>query len=224
LEGITKKIDFLISIDGPAGSGKSTICELIAKKLGFTHIDTGSMYRAVTYYAISNNLPLDDETSYDFIDQITFQLAGEKIYLNQKDISQEIRSKEVTDNVSLVSSFSSVRKKLVALQKELAHGKIIMDGRDIGTKVMPQADIKIFLTADSRVRAIRRLKQKNQEVNEERLRYEELNIIKRDNKDSTRKDSPLVVPKDALILDTSNSTLQEVVDKIISIIEEEYKI
>ncbi|MDR2867068.1 MAG: (d)CMP kinase [Acholeplasmatales bacterium] len=224
MEGITKKIDFLISIDGPAGSGKSTICELIAKKLGFTHIDTGSMYRAVTYYAISNNLPLDDETSYDFIDQITFQLAGEKIYLNQKDISQEIRSKEVTDNVSLVSSFSSVRKKLVALQKELAHGKIIMDGRDIGTKVMPQADIKIFLTADSRVRAIRRLKQKNQEVNEERLRYEELNIIKRDNKDSTRKDSPLVVPKDALILDTSNSTLQEVVDKIISIIEEEYKI
>jgi cytidylate kinase len=216
---LEERKNFLISIDGPAGSGKSTICELIAKRLGFTHIDTGSMYRAVTYYAIFHNLKLDSEETYKFIDNIKLELIGEKILLDGVDISKQIRSKEVTDNVSLVSSFSLVRKKLVSLQKSLAVGLVIMDGRDIGTKVMPNANIKIFLTADSKVRAYRRLKQKNESFDEEKLISEEQNIIIRDNKDSTRDDSPLVIPKDAIILDTSHSTLNEVVETIINIIK-----
>jgi len=215
---LEKQKDFLISIDGPAGSGKSTICSIIAKKLGFVHVDTGSMYRCVTYYAILHHLNLDDENSYSFIDNISIRLDGLKIYLDGIDISEEIRSKEVTDNVSKVSSISYVRKKLVALQKKLAHGNVIMDGRDIGTKVMPNADIKIFLTADSKIRAIRRLKQKNIAIDDITLQNEEENIIRRDRKDSTRLDSPLVIPNDAIIIDTTNLELSSVVDKIIEII------
>jgi len=217
---ISNTENFLISIDGPAGSGKSTICELIAKRLGFTHIDTGSMYRAVTLYALNKKLDLNDEKIYDFIDNIEITQVLENIYLNGKDITKEIRSKKVTENVSLVSSFTVVRKRLVRLQKELAHGLIIMDGRDIGSVVLPHADIKIFLTADSKTRAFRRLLQKNIIVTEESLEKEEANLNVRDKYDSTRSDSPLVIPKNAIIIDATNRTIDQVVTQIIEIILE----
>ncbi|MDR2828352.1 MAG: (d)CMP kinase [Acholeplasmatales bacterium] len=212
--------NFLVAIDGPAGSGKSTISENISARCGFIHIDTGSMYRAITLYAINNNLVLDDPNSYSFIDKINIRLSGDKIYLDGKDITRDIRNRHVTENVSLVSSISIVREKLVCLQKKLAIGKIVMDGRDIGSVVLPNANLKIFLTAESKIRAYRRLKEKNETINETDLIVEEKNIKRRDELDSNRVNSPLVVPAGAIIIDTTKLNIEEVTNKIIDLINE----
>ncbi|HBY65039.1 MAG TPA: (d)CMP kinase, partial [Acholeplasmataceae bacterium] len=151
---------YKLAIDGPAGSGKSTISSLIAKKLGWTHIDTGAMYRAVTLQALELGINLNEEAQYRFLETSTIHYDFDRIYINDRDVTEAIRSEAVTNNVSLVSSFPYVRKKLVELQKQAAqHGNIIMDGRDIGTVVIPNADLKIFLTANVEERAKRRYKE-----------------------------------------------------------------
>lgn len=209
---------FKVAIDGPAGSGKSTISHNLANKLNWNHIDTGAMYRAVTLAALRKKIDLSNENSYQFLDTLKIVYHNNRVYLNEEDVTKLIRSKEVTSNVSLVSSLPIVRKRLVLLQKEAANnsGNIIMDGRDIGTVVMRDADLKIFLTAPIEVRAKRRMK----EDNDESLLNAIEQIKTRDHKDSSRKESPLKKASDAIEIDTSNLSIKEVVNKIMELINQ----
>src|SRR5690554_425582 len=212
--------EFHVAIDGPAGSGKSTISSLVAKRLNWTHIDTGAMYRAVTLWAINNKINLNNEDEYTFLDKIKISYVNDKIYLEGKNVSKDIRTEEVTKNVSLVSSFPYVRKKMVDLQRKATEGiNVVMDGRDIGTVVLPNANLKVFLTANVEERAKRRyeenlLKGVNKDIREV---IEEIKI--RDKKDSTREESPLKKAEDAIVLDTTYLTIEQVVEKIIILIE-----
>ncbi len=209
---------YKLAIDGPAGSGKSTISSLIAKKLGWTHIDTGAMYRAVTLQAIELNIDLNDEKAYSFLETSHIHYDLNKIYIDDRDVSEDIRSEAVTNHVSLVSSFPYVRRKLVDLQKKAAeNGNIVMDGRDIGTVVLPHADLKIFLTANVEERAKRRYKEHLKKGKQEPIDRVIEDIQKRDQKDSTRKESPLRKADDAITLDTTFLTIEEVVNKIIEL-------
>lgn len=206
---------FKVAIDGPAGSGKSTISKKIAEKLNLTHIDTGAMYRAITYLALEKGINLDDESEYEFVSKVKIEYKNEKIYANGIDVTTKIRDDEVTKNVSKVSSFPYVRRTLVSIQQEAAKNiDVIMDGRDIGTVVLPNADLKIFLTAHVKERAKRRLKDK--EVNNVTQDIEQLakELQERDLKDSTRKESPLVVATDAIVIDTTNFTIEDTIERI----------
>ena len=215
--------NFTVAIDGPAGSGKSSISKAVAKIMGFTHIDTGAMYRAVTLEAMRLGIDLFDEASYKFLDSVSVIYKNGIIYLNGEDVSKEIRTVEVTNNVSTPSKIAYVREKMVEYQRESAkHGKILMDGRDIGTVVLPNADLKIFLTASPEVRAERRcLENKTLGIESD---YEKiLNDIKvRDEKDSTRAIAPLKKADDAVLVDTSNMSIDEVVNTIIKLINERF--
>ncbi len=209
---------YKLAIDGPAGSGKSTISSLIAKKLGWTHIDTGAMYRAVTLQAIELGINLNDEASYRFLETSKIHYDFDRIFINDRDVTEGIRSEGVTNNVSLVSSFPYVRTKLVDLQKMAAEqGNIVMDGRDIGTVVLPHADLKIFLTANVEERAKRRFKELVKKGKDAHLSKVIEDIVNRDQKDSTRKESPLRIADDAIVLDTTYLTIDEVVNKIIEL-------
>jgi|SRR5690554_4465591 cytidylate kinase len=207
---------FHIAVDGPAGSGKSTICDIVAERLNIIHIDTGSMYRAITYLALEKKIDLNDEKSYGFVKDASIVYEENKIFANGIDVTEQIRSLEVTKNVSKVSSFPSVRKHLVKLQRKASKGKnVIMDGRDIGSVVLPNADLKIFLTANIEERAKRRMLElhaKGQDV-DLLMMIEDIKI--RDHKDSTRKVSPLIIPKDAIIVDSTNYSIEETVEAII---------
>lgn len=206
---------FHLAIDGPAGSGKSTISALIAEKLKWTHIDTGAMYRAVTLYALENNINLNNESEYEFLENIKITYVDDKIYLNNRDVSEEIRSDSVTKNVSLVSSFPYVRRKMVDLQQDAAKNiNVVMDGRDIGTYVLPNANVKIFLTASSTIRAARRYKELMEKGIPSKLEKIEEEIIKRDKQDSERKMAPLKQAKDAILINTSDLSITDVIKKI----------
>ena len=212
---------FHVAIDGPAGSGKSTISQLITKKLNWTHIDTGAMYRAVTLWALNNKINLNNEAEYKFLEDITISYQNEKILLEGVDVSQEIRSEEVTNNVSLVSSFLYVRERMVNLQQKAAIGlNVVMDGRDIGTVVLPNANLKVFLTANVEERAKRRYAENVAKGKTDNIDSVIEDIIVRDKKDSTRKESPLKKADDAIELDTTYLTIDEVVEKIILMIEQ----
>jgi CMP/dCMP kinase len=217
-----KKI--IIAIDGPAGSGKTSSAKLIAEKLGYKYIDSGAMYRAVSLAWLTSGLPIEEQYSEGILDNIKLDLepsdVGQKTILNGLDVSNEIRSAEVTTAVSPISAMGTVRKKMIALQKEIGKdGGIVMDGRDIGTVVFPQAELKIFFTATVEERAQRRvneLKAKNiacsfQEIKEQ--------IILRDNYDTTRELSPMVPADDAIILDTTGMNLETQVETVMSIIK-----
>ncbi len=216
--------NFKVAIDGPAGSGKSTISKLLAQKLGFSHVDTGAMYRALTIEAVNQKIDLHDSNSYGFIDEVKIQYDREKIFLNGKDVSQEIRTPYITSNVSLVASIPYVREKLKFIQRDSAKsGNIIMDGRDIGYVVLPDADLKIFLVASIEERTRRR--QKELEENGVVVNFEELkeDLIRRDYQDSNREVSPLKKADDAVLLDTTNLTILDVVEEISKLIERRIK-
>jgi cytidylate kinase len=216
--------NFQVAIDGPAGSGKSSICEIVSKKIGFTHIDTGAMYRAVTLEAMRRDIDLGDESQYNFIDSINLIYKNDKTLLEGEDVSDEIRSVPVTRNVSLVSSLKRVRDKMVDFQRESAkHGYVLMDGRDIGTVVLPNADCKIFLTATPEERAKRRLK----ELEEKSIKSDFKTVLEdiklRDFKDSHRAIAPLKKADDAIEVDTTSMSIEQVCDRIIEIINERMK-
>ncbi|AAO35879.1 cytidylate kinase [Clostridium tetani] len=211
----------LVAIDGPAGAGKSTIAKLVAKKFNLMYIDTGAMYRAITYLAQNKNItPSNVEGLCNLINSISMYFKDDKIIVNGEDLSEEIRKPNVSSNVSLYASVLEVRTLLVDIQKDLAcKYEVVMDGRDIGTVVMPHAPFKFFLTATPEIRADRRykeLKEKSQKVEYKNILEE---IIKRDYIDSNRKVSPLKKAKDAIEIDTTNYHIEEVVDKISKLIE-----
>ncbi len=208
------KNNFKIAIDGVSSSGKSTLAKDIAKELNILYVDSGAMYRAVTLYAIKNNL-LHKNDLLKHIDNIhidfEFDNSGNIItYLNNQNVEYEIRSLEVSSKVSYVSSIPEVRKKMVELQRKLSENKsVVMDGRDIGTVVFPDADIKFFITADIETRSARRFNElKLKGLNPD---YEEIkkNLIERDYLDQTRSDSPLLKANDAIIIDNTNLTRNE---------------
>lgn len=215
---------FKVAIDGPAGSGKSTISTMVAKRLGWHHIDTGAMYRAVTLHALNSKLDLANEASFRFLEDADIRYQQDRIFYNGNDVTEQIRSDLVTANVSLVSSHPYVRKRLVELQKQACQdGNIVMDGRDIGTVVLPDADLKIFLTANVLERAKRRYSENLKKGHEEPMSQVIEDIIVRDRKDSTRKASPLKKAKDAIVLDTTYLTIEEVVSQIIELIDTKEK-
>lgn len=209
----------IIAIDGPAGSGKSTTARLLAQKLGYLYIDTGAMYRAVTLFWLRSGLPLESSSIENLLPKIMFELKQVNdtlfVYLNGIDVTKEIRSPEVTKYVSPISAIPSVREFLVSLQREYAKdGGVVLDGRDIGTVVFPNAHLKIFLTADINERVRRRLKdlkEKNFDIDVVDVRRQ---ILERDRIDSSREHSPLRKAEDAILLDTTNLTIDEQVQRI----------
>jgi len=206
--GMSKNI--VIAIDGYSSCGKSTIAKALAKKLHFIYIDTGAMYRAVTLYFLRNQIDLNDaiavESALDNI-HINFEYRDEQtfVFLNEEDISEEIRQMPVSEKVSQVSAIKAVRTEMVKQQQRMGKSKnIIMDGRDIGTVVFPDATLKFFMTADPQIRAERRYKEL---INKgEKVSLEEIysNLALRDHQDTTREESPLIQAADAIVLDNSN--------------------
>ena len=215
-----------VAIDGPAGAGKSSIAKAVAKKLGFVYIDTGAMYRAVAVYAIENDIEIREESfTDDVLDKIDISIEyddfGQKIFLCGKDVSERIRLADASVGASNVAVIPAVRLKLVALQRELAKkSSVIMDGRDIGTYVLPDAELKIFLTASVEERARRRFIEMTEKGIDADFESVKNDIIYRDKNDSEREFAPLRQAEDAILVDTSDMTIDEVIDKIYSMIVE----
>ncbi len=209
----------IIAIDGPAGSGKSTISKEIAKELGIVYLDTGAMYRIFTLKLLKEGVSFEDRKRIgELLNNLDINIECDKFYLDGKDVSEEIRKPDVSENVSRVSAIGEIREKMVELQREFSKSKnIILDGRDIGTVVFPEADLKIFLVADANERARRRyneLKEKEENISLETI-YE--NILKRDRMDSDREVAPLKKAKDAIEVDTTDKNIDEVKKEILDI-------
>ncbi|MFO7446692.1 MAG: (d)CMP kinase [Ignavibacteriaceae bacterium] len=211
----------IIAIDGPAGSGKSTSAKLVARKLGYLYIDTGAMYRAVTLLAMKQNILSDKDKIIKLAEEsdirLKFSEGKTNVTINGEDVTEEIRSAEVNANVSDVSKLEGVRKALVQKQQQMksSDGGIVMEGRDIGTVVFPEADIKIFLTADVEQRALRRAKEFNEKGIVVPIEEMKEAIAKRDFIDSTREISPLTKAPGAVEVDTSKVTIDEQVEIIL---------
>ncbi|GAB4236428.1 MAG: (d)CMP kinase [Ekhidna sp.] len=211
----------IVALDGFSGTGKSSTAKMVAERLGYTYIDSGAMYRAVTYHFLRNHIDIEDksEVKKALNDcSISFKPAG--LYLNNELVEDKIRSMEVSRQVSQVSAISEVRKKLVEQQRIMGSEKgVVMDGRDIGTVVFPEAELKLFMTADMDVRARRRSKQLAEKGIKEDIDMIRKNLEARDKMDSSRSDSPLVKAGDAIEIDTSGLTLNQQVDKIVELAE-----
>lgn len=219
-------MSYNVAIDGPAGAGKSTIAKQIAKRMGLIYVDTGAMYRAMALFLLRNHVSPEDaeaieKTCEDAEIGICYEKGQQVVYLNGENVNDLLRSEEVGKMASISSQIKSVRRKLVDLQRRLAETTdVIMDGRDIGTCVLPDADVKIYLTASSRVRAQRRfdeLQEKGIACNFDEI---EKDIIERDRRDMTREESPLRKAEDAIEVDTSDMSIEQVIATIIRICEE----
>ena len=214
-----------IAIDGPAGAGKSTIAKRLAKELGYIYVDTGAMYRAMAYYFLKNHISAEDENriaaACEHVDiTIRYQDGEQQVILNGENVNGVIRNEEVGNMASSTSVYPVVRKKLVELQQQLAvKENVIMDGRDIGTVVLPNADVKIYLTASSKVRAKRRYEELTSKGEVCDLEQIEQDIIARDYRDMNRETSPLKQADDAVLLDSSNLDIDGVVKKMKEIIK-----
>ncbi len=214
--------NFIIAIDGPAGSGKSTIAKILAEKNNLTYLDTGAMYRMVALYFLENNVDLDNDAEVRLnLAKIKLDIEKDKFFVNGEDVSKEIRGPRVSNLVSFVARIKRVRERLVELQREISYGKnVILDGRDIGTVVFPNADLKVFLIASPEERAKRRLKEYEEKGIQESFESVLANIKERDMIDSTREESPLKKAEDAVEVDTSFMTIDEVTETINRLIKE----
>ena len=212
-----------IAIDGPAGAGKSTIAKKVSAEMGYIYVDTGALYRTIALYITENNISDEDiekslenaEVSLKFIDGV------QRVYLGDRDVSDLIRTPEISMSASRTSAIPAVRKHLFGLQQKIAHkNNVIMDGRDIGTVVLPNADVKIFLTASAEERANRRYKELSEKP--DCPSYQEIldDIIKRDYQDMNRATATLTQAEDAVLVDSTSLTLEQVVEKIIEIVRE----
>lgn len=212
-----------IAIDGPAGAGKSTIAKRVAKELGFIYVDTGAMYRSMALYFLRNGIKGDQEDKVadackDIEVSIEYEDGEQQVILNGENVNAYIRTEEVSMMTSDTSKYPKVREKLLSLQRDLAQKKdVIMDGRDIGTCVLPDADLKIYLTASSKERARRRFKEQKERGIECDFDQIEKDIITRDEQDMNREVSPLKQAEDAVLVDASDMTIEEVVNKVVSL-------
>lgn len=216
-------MSFVVAIDGPAGSGKGTITKQVGEKLGLINIDTGAMFRCVTLNMLQEKIEIEDENKIkEMLDKIDIDLKENgQVFLNREEVTKRIRENDINHFVSPVSVIPIVREKLLEIQRKMAQGKnVIMEGRDIGTVVFPNANVKIYLDASPEERAKRRVKQ-NQEKGIG-ASYEEvlISIMDRDKRDATRKIAPLKRAQDAIYIDSTNNTVEEVVDRIVEIIQE----
>ncbi len=216
----------IIAIDGPSGAGKSTLGRMIARALGYLYIDTGAMYRAVALAVIEAKVPLTDRQAIASIAaRADIKLEGDpdslRVSLDGRDVSEEIRTEEVSHTSSVISTIPEVRRTLVERQREMgARGGVVLDGRDISTVVFPEADIKFFLTAQPPARAARRFKEER--LRERDVTFEETltDINARDRRDSTREDSPLAIADQAVVIDSTESSIEEVYERMMTAIQE----
>lgn len=214
---------FNIAIDGPAGSGKSTIAKILAEKLNILYIDTGAMFRTIALKLLKDNIDIKNEDEIkNTLNNISIDIEKDKIYLNGENVSKEIRENKISIYTSEISKIKIIRDFLLKVQRDMAkNNSVVMDGRDIGTIVLPNADIKIYMDSNLDIRAKRRYKQLiaegNTEVNLEILKSD---LEKRDKADMNRKIAPLKIAEDAIVIDNSNMTIEESVNKIIKIVEE----
>ncbi|MGV3042134.1 (d)CMP kinase [Staphylococcus rostri] len=212
-----------IAIDGPAAAGKSTIAKRVATTLNMIYVDTGAMYRAITYYYLNNQATFkdfDDMMTHVDLKLIYDEEKGQRVILNDEDVTDYLRSNEVTDNVSFVASKDAVRKYLVQAQQQLAENKgIVMDGRDIGTTVLPDAEVKVYMIASVEERAQRRLKDNTDRGIPSTLEQLKQDIAERDAYDMNREISPLVKADDAIEMDTTGMTIEAVTERIIQLAE-----
>lgn len=216
-----------VAIDGPASAGKSTVAKLVAKRFGYIYVDTGAMYRAVTYWAMTHQVPLaDDDAVAKMMGSLTISFKpGEPdqlVFANDEDITAAIRQPDVTNNVSTIAALPKVRALLTDHQRQIAAaGGVVMDGRDIGSTVLPKAEVKIFLVASAAERAKRRYAENITKGINTPLAQLQAEIELRDHKDSTRKVSPLTQAADAVLVDTTPMSIEEVVDAIAAIIKKQ---
>lgn len=219
-------MNYKIAIDGPSGTGKSTIAKLLAKKLSFVYIDTGAMYRAVGLYCYNNDIDINDEEKVvDSLDNIKinmfYQDGIQQIELNGQIVTDAIRENHISKCASVVSQYKDVRERLVLMQRDLAsNNSVIMDGRDIGTVVLPDANLKVYMFVEDEVRAERRYKElieKGQDVTYEKVLEE---LKERDYRDMNRENSPLKRADDAILVDNSKTTIDEVVDRVYDLFKE----
>ena len=215
---------YSIAIDGPAGAGKSTIAKLIAKKKGYIYVDTGAMYRAMALYLIRNGVTKDNTEAIDSLCRkadisISYENGEQVVRLEGENVNSLIRTAQVSEMASVSSANANVRKKLVQLQQELAKREnVVMDGRDIASKVLPQADVKVYLTASTACRAKRRYEELLEKGDKSQSLEEiERDIAERDHRDMTRENSPLVRVPEAVLVDSSDMTIEEVVEEILSL-------
>lgn len=215
-----------VAIDGPASSGKSTVAKIIAKRFGYVYCDTGAMYRSVTWAALENGIDVSD--TKQVIDlarriKITFEPGqpDQRVFVDGHEVTKDIRTEKIAANVSAVAAIPEVRAQMVEQQRQIAQtGGIVMDGRDIGTTVLPDAQVKVFLVASAHERARRRYEENLQKgLATQSLDELEAAIKLRDQKDSTRKVSPLTQAKDAILIDTTSLTIDQVVDEISALIK-----
>ncbi|MEA1979513.1 MAG: (d)CMP kinase [candidate division Zixibacteria bacterium] len=215
----------IIAIDGPAGSGKSTTSRMLAARLGYVYLDTGAMYRALTYFSIENNIDISDETKLEVLaKKLNFEFITEneinRVFINGEEVTEEIRTMEVTKNVSEVSAHKGVREAMVLKQKEIGkNGSVVAEGRDTTTVVFPKADLKIYLDATVEERAQRRLLELSKKGISTTLEDQKQDILRRDRYDSNREHSPLQKSKNAILVDTTNLSIEGQVDHIISLMK-----
>lgn len=219
------KHGWIIAIDGPSGAGKSTVAKLLARRLGYLYVDTGAMYRAIGLKALRCNPKLDDREQIAAIAQnsrveLKDSAEGCRVFLDGEEVTQAIRAEPVSQAASIVSGISEVRKVLVRLQQEMGtRGSVVLEGRDIGTKVFPNADLKIFLDASEVTRAERRHQENLRKGIQLTLAETIAEIHERDQRDSQRSDSPLMQAADAVYLDSSGKTIEEVLGEILRLVE-----
>ncbi len=211
-----------IAIDGPAGAGKSTIAKLVAKKMDYIYVDTGALYRAIAHFLVTNKIDIEDENALcsaceEISVEIKYEQDAQQVYLNGENVTPFLRTEETGNMASKSSAKAPVRAALLDLQRDMAKEyNVVMDGRDIGTNVLPNAEVKIYLTASSKERANRRYKELIEKGEEADFDKIEADIIERDERDMSRAIAPLKQAEDAVLVDSSNMNIEEVVDVILS--------
>ena len=215
-----------VAVDGPAGAGKSSISKIVAKKLGYLYIDTGAMYRSVTWAVLHNHIDVNNQKAVEALLpelDLTMEASDDscKVFIAGQDVTDFIRTPQVNNAVSIVASYKGVRQYLVERQRLMAEaGGVILDGRDIGSVVLPNAELKIYLTASVEARAMRRYLEVKGTVNEQTLEDIKDSVMQRDYMDKNRKESPLIRVEDAVLVDSSEMTFDETVEHILHLVQE----
>ena len=226
IQGLMNTHKIAVAVDGPAGAGKSSISKIVAKKLGYLYIDTGAMYRSVTWAVLHNHIDVNNQKAVEALLpelNLTMEASDDscKVFIAGQDVTDFIRTPQVNNAVSIVASYKGVRQYLVERQRLMAEaGGVILDGRDIGSVVLPNAELKIYLTASVEARAMRRYLEVKGTVNEQTLEDIKESVMQRDDMDKNRKESPLIQVEDAVLVDSSEMTFDETVEHILHLVQE----